>query len=493
MINEVDADTPGNDAAEFVELYDGGVGNTSLDGLVLVFFNGGTGADAVVRGVRSRRLRRPTRTATSRSATPACPARHRVQSRRTGCCRTAPTPSRSTSATPRTSPTAPHHHDEPAGRDRVRHGRCRRRSGLLPLLNAGQPIVNETRRQRRDAVEPALPERSRAASATPRRTRRARRRPAASIPAPLRHRPATATSSSASSTAAAATAARPIRTTSSSCTTAARAVDLTGWSLQYASATGSGWDESAAARRLDRRRRVLPDRARVRRRGRRRAAAGEHHRPDQHERPRTARSRSSSNFDRARRQLPDLATPASMDFVGYGSADCGEGATTAPAQQHDGALRQNGGATDTDNNGNDFAAARAQPAPHRADRRARPARAHDRSAHQRLQRAARRHHPSHHFTEPVDVDSALVRHHLRHHRHAQQRHARAARRPGSHYITPNDDFTPGEQCTVTIFKDQIHDQDLDDAAPNTDTLPANYSWTFTVATGRRRRIRRACI
>jgi predicted extracellular nuclease len=40
LINELDADTPGNDAAEFVELFDGGVGNTPLDGLVVVFYNG---------------------------------------------------------------------------------------------------------------------------------------------------------------------------------------------------------------------------------------------------------------------------------------------------------------------------------------------------------------------------------------------------------------------------------------------------------------------
>ena len=40
LINEVDADTPGTDAAEFVELYDGGVGSASLDGFVVVFFNG---------------------------------------------------------------------------------------------------------------------------------------------------------------------------------------------------------------------------------------------------------------------------------------------------------------------------------------------------------------------------------------------------------------------------------------------------------------------
>ncbi len=40
VINELDADQAGADTAEFVELYDGGVGNASLDGYFLVFFNG---------------------------------------------------------------------------------------------------------------------------------------------------------------------------------------------------------------------------------------------------------------------------------------------------------------------------------------------------------------------------------------------------------------------------------------------------------------------
>ena len=40
VINEVDADTEGTDVLEFVELYDGGAGNNSLDGKVLVFYNG---------------------------------------------------------------------------------------------------------------------------------------------------------------------------------------------------------------------------------------------------------------------------------------------------------------------------------------------------------------------------------------------------------------------------------------------------------------------
>ena len=40
IINEIDADTPGSDTREFVELYDGGTGHTALDDLVLVLFNG---------------------------------------------------------------------------------------------------------------------------------------------------------------------------------------------------------------------------------------------------------------------------------------------------------------------------------------------------------------------------------------------------------------------------------------------------------------------
>ncbi|MCP4535660.1 MAG: ExeM/NucH family extracellular endonuclease [Chloroflexi bacterium] len=40
VINEVDSDTPSFDDLEFIELYDGGAGNTALDGLVLVLFNG---------------------------------------------------------------------------------------------------------------------------------------------------------------------------------------------------------------------------------------------------------------------------------------------------------------------------------------------------------------------------------------------------------------------------------------------------------------------
>ncbi len=40
IINEIDSDMAGTETTEFIELYDGGFGNTALDGLVVVLFNG---------------------------------------------------------------------------------------------------------------------------------------------------------------------------------------------------------------------------------------------------------------------------------------------------------------------------------------------------------------------------------------------------------------------------------------------------------------------
>ncbi|MCF8359446.1 MAG: T9SS type A sorting domain-containing protein [Prolixibacteraceae bacterium] len=44
VINEIDADTRGTDREEFIEIYDGGMGLASLTGLVLVLYNGGDDA-----------------------------------------------------------------------------------------------------------------------------------------------------------------------------------------------------------------------------------------------------------------------------------------------------------------------------------------------------------------------------------------------------------------------------------------------------------------
>lgn len=51
LINEVDSDTPGTDMLDFVELYDGGSGNTPLDGVVIVFYNGSDDASYAALGL----------------------------------------------------------------------------------------------------------------------------------------------------------------------------------------------------------------------------------------------------------------------------------------------------------------------------------------------------------------------------------------------------------------------------------------------------------
>ena len=83
------------------------------------------------------------------------------------------------------------------------------------------------------------------------------------------------------------------------------AVDLTGWSLQYRVGDGQCVGrQQAASRRNDRTRRVLPDRAGVRRGHRRSPAASEHQRPDQHERH-ERKDRPREQLRWAHRQLSD--------------------------------------------------------------------------------------------------------------------------------------------------------------------------------------------
>ena len=133
-------------------------------------------------------------------------------------------------------------------------------------------------------------------------------------------------------------------------------VDLTGWSLQYASSTGSGWDfnkqplggtigageyylialASGGANGAS-----LPP-ANIT--GQINMAAG------------SGKIALVNSFTGLVGNCP-IFDPSIKDFVGYGSADCGEGSTTTPAGSNTTALfRKNNGSLDTDNNANDFAA-----------------------------------------------------------------------------------------------------------------------------------------
>jgi endonuclease G len=179
--------------------------------------------------------------------------------------------------------------------------------------------------------------------------------------------------------------------------------------------------------------------------------------------------------------LTDLSI---VDYVGYGTtASCWEGSGRAPAPSNTTAIfRKGDGSIDTNNNANDFITGAPNP------RRTAPflevgPRVVITDPSTNDSAAPRDASVTMTFSEPVTFDPSKV--------------DIACATTGPHYdatfagsdknktwvITPNVNFQPGEVCTVTISLDAVHDVDTDDSAPNTDTLAADYVWSFTVATG----------
>ena len=178
---------------------------------------------------------------------------------------------------------------------------------------------------------------------------------------------------------------------------------------------------------------------------------------------------------------PNGTDPDIVDFVGYGtSASCFEGGARASAPSNTTALfRKLNGGQDTNQNGDDFQTAAPNP------RRTAPI--------VELGPWVAGNEPiadgfnapydatvTVDFSEPVhvtgnwfDITCASS---------GQHNSATVASFNSSKgfHITPNTGFQFGEQCTVTIFNANVHDQDLDDSLPNTDTPFADHSWTFTV-------------
>jgi endonuclease G len=178
---------------------------------------------------------------------------------------------------------------------------------------------------------------------------------------------------------------------------------------------------------------------------------------------------------------PNGSDPDIVDFVGYGtSASCFEGATRAPAPSNTNALfRKLNGTQDTNQNGADFETASPNP------RRTAPIvelgpwvagtepitdgfnAPYDATV-------------TVDFSEAIDVVGSWFD--ITCTNSGQHNSATVASYNGArgYHITPNTGFHFGEQCTVTIFHANVHDQDLDDSSPNTDTLFVDHSWTFTV-------------
>ena len=483
MINEVDADTPGTDTAEFVELYDGGAGFTPLDGLAIVFFEGATGSGTLSYAAFDLDGFTTDAQGYFVMGNPGVPGAALIfDPGQFGLLSNGPDavglyigngtdfPNGTVRTTTNLQDAIVYGTDDPNA------------SGLLPLLNAGQAIANEnatgdsqtTSNQRCPNGMGGFRNTSPYYPGTP--------------------TPGTANVCPAARPASAVVISQVYGGGGNGGATfhndfvelynrGTVAVDLTGWSLQYASSTGSGWESNkqplggsiganeyylialasggtAGAE--------LPA-ANVTGQINMAAASG--------------KIALVSSFTALVGTCP-IFDASLRDFVGYGSADCGEGSSTTSAGSNTTALyRRNDGSQDTDHNANDFAAP-ALPNPRRTapivelgpnvlttDPRTNGVNA-PRDATILVS-----------FTETVDVDQAWFT--LTCAASGAHQSATFAVSFGGrdHYITPNDNFTPGEQCTITIPKDRIHDQDLDDSGANTDTLPFDYSWSFTVATG----------
>ena len=257
--------------------------------------------------------------------------------------------------------------------------------------------------------------------------------------------------------------------------------NLAGWSLQYASATGTSWTNKQPLGGT-----IAPGEYFLVQL----ASGGANGSPlpvtanitgDINMSATTGKVALVSNSVSLSGSCPNGTDPDIVDFVGYGtSASCFEGGARAAAPSNTNAVfRKLNGAQDTNQNGDDFQTGAPNP------RRTAPI--------VELGPWVAGNEPiaegfnapydatvTVDFSEPVDVagnwfDITCVN-------SGQHNSATVASYNGSKgfHITPNTGFQFGEQCTVTVFHGSVHDQDLDDSSPNTDTLFADHSWTFTV-------------
>ena len=480
IINEVDADTPGTDAAEFVELYDGGVGNTALDGLVLVFFNGNGGVAYAAFDLDGFST---DANGYFTAANPAVPgvdlvfnpgAAGLLQNGEDAVALYAGNASDFPSGTAVTAANL---------RDAIVYDTDDAdEPGLLVLLNAGQAPVNENgggsagtqSNGRCPNGAGGARNTSPYAQGTPTPDG-----PNSCVPPP---QPSNSVIVISQVYGGGGNTGAPWQNDFVELfNRGTSAVNLGGWSLQYASATGSGWDFN---------RQPLGGII----------APGEYYLIALASNGAEGTALPPANIEGGLINLSatngkvalvnsftpltgncPLSDPSLMDFVGYGSADCREGTTTAPAPSTTTSISRLGnGSIDTDRNGSDFADGPASP------RRTAPIVELGPLVLGTDPPASRTTAPRDPtieivFTEPVNVIGAWYD--ISCASSGSHNSATLAGAGRSHYITPNTEFVPGEQCAITIFKDQVADQDLDDSAPDTDTLPANYVWTFSIATG----------
>ena len=473
IINEVDSDTPSTDTAEFIELYDGGVGNTSLNGLIVVLFNGSNDLSYLTVDLNGKTTDANGYFVLGDAAVPGVDmvlTNGFIQNGQDAVALYAAT----AASFPNNSPVTTTNLQDAIVYDNGQADDA----GLLVLLNSGQPQVDEGGAttslgrcpngsgggRNTSTYYQGLPSPDAASNCPP-------TQPPSTSPILISQVYGGGGNSGATYQ----------NDFVELYNRSASPVDTAGWSIQYTAEDGSSWDFGKQPLGGI----IGPGEYYLIALGSGGAVGAPLPAAQINGTINMAGTSGKvalvNSFDGLVGNCP-LGDPSLLDFVGYGSPDCREGAAPAPAPSNTTSIfRLGGGSIDTNNNGSDFVTGSPTPRQTAPIVELGPL-VLSTDPRKNGINAARDASINVTFTEPVNVSDPWFditcpsgQHNI----------GTFATTDGgrTHVITPNTNFVAGEQCTVTIFKDQIHDVDSDDSAPNTDGLPANYVWSFTVATG----------
>ncbi|HZB42312.1 MAG TPA: ExeM/NucH family extracellular endonuclease, partial [Ilumatobacter sp.] len=246
----------------------------------------------------------------------------------------------------------------------------------------------------------------------------------------------------------------------------ANAISLAGWSVQYAAATGTSWQVTPLAGSIGPGKRYLVQEAA--------GTSGTLPLPTPDATgaiPMSSTSGKVALVQSAAGLSGGCPTGAHIsDFLGYGTANCFEGAGAAPVLTNTtSAQRAGGGATDTDNNAVDFTAG--SPNPDNGDEPAPTVTSTNPTNGQA--NASLSSNISISFSEPVNVSGAWFDISCG---TSGSHTAVASGGPTTFTLDPDTDFSTTETCTVTVVAPQVSDQDTDDPL---DKMVADFVFIFS--------------
>lgn len=258
----------------------------------------------------------------------------------------------------------------------------------------------------------------------------------------------------------------------------AASVEMTNWSVQYASATGSTWQVTVINGTLPAGGYFLIQEAQ--------GTGGTTPLPTPDATGNIAMSGTAGKVALRNTNTAITGTscptsdPTVVDFVGYGTtATCYEGAgPTATLSNTTAAIRGGNGCTDTDNNSADLTTA--APAPRNSATTPAPCGGGDAAPAvsstdppDNATNVAVDSNISITYNEPVDVAAGWYSISCT---NSGTHEATESSGPTTYTLDPTTDFANGETCTVTIEADNVSDQDTNDPPDN---MAADYSFDFT--------------